>query len=211
MSKIITALKLQKQNKNRVNVFINNAFAFAVDINTALTLNKGRILSEEDIRQLKNNDHKLQAYHHAIRFLGIRSRSRLEVQLYLENKGYSPELITATINRLLKENYLDDEQFARLWIENRERFRPRGAFALRYELRQKGVPDPAIDAVLADFDEEASAWAAIKDRLPRWRNLEKTAFQKKAGGFLSRRGFNYETTRDTLERAWSWLTSGEER
>lgn len=207
MKNIITALERHKNNKNKINIYINHNFAFTVDINSALMLYTGRVLSEDDIRQIRTDDLRRNAYQHAIRFLAVRNRSQVEMRQYLENKGYSSELITLTIERLGQEKYLDDEQFARQWIENRERFTPRGAYALRYELRHKGITDRIIDLVLSDFDEEASARKAIDSKMNRWQNMDKPEFQKKAGGFLSRRGFNFEITRDTLAQAWERFAS----
>ncbi len=209
MKNIITALKQQKNNKNRINVYIDDAYAFALDINAALLLYRGRVLTEEEIQQLRDDDLRRRVYQQAIRFLAVRSRSRMEMQRYLEKKGVAAELIALTIERLQNETYLNDAQFARLWIENRERFNPRGAYALRYELRQKGVEDDIIDQALMDFDEAAAAWKALHTRLRRWQRLDKMDFQKKAGGFLSRRVFTFDVTSDTLERAWEVSTGSE--
>ncbi len=50
-------------------------------------------------------------------------------------------------------DYLNDEEFAVQWIDNRQSFRPRSCMALTYELKSKGVSTVIIDRVLADFDE----------------------------------------------------------
>ena len=42
---------------------------------------------------------------------------------------------------------LDDEAFARAWVESRDRARPRGERAIREELRLKGVDRTVIDDV----------------------------------------------------------------
>ena len=94
--------------------------------------------------------------------------------------------------------------------ENRERFRPRSARALRYELRQKGVDNDVIDEVLAEIDEELSAWAAIESRLSGWSRYDEATFMKKAIGFLGRRGFGYYTAKTAAEQAWEMLTSDDE-
>ena len=108
------------------------------------------------------------------------------MERYLRQKGYASDAIAAALERLLAQRYVDDEAFAQSWRENRDRFRPRGARALRYELRQKGVASEIIDDVLTDLDEDASAWAALEGQLERWRGLDREAYQKKAMSFLSR-------------------------
>ena len=104
---------------------------------------------------------------------------------------------------------MDDDAFARYWLEHRERYRPRGARAIGYELRQKGVDKEIIDNVLIELDEEASAWAAIERKLNRWRALAPAEFRKKAMGFLSRRGFGYDTVRVVCQKAWTTVETAE--
>jgi regulatory protein len=197
----ITALTIQKRNKERVNVFVDGEFALAVTVMVAARFSKGQQLSDADIEQLKRGDERDKAYHQAIRFLGFRPRSRSEIVSYLRKKAYTADVIDDTVNRLLEQQYLDDEAFARFWLENREQFRPRGIRALRYELKQKGIADAVIDKVLSDLDEHELAWAAVENKLYYWRNLPEETLKKKMMGFLSRRGFSYEVVNDTFERA----------
>jgi regulatory protein len=205
----ITALKIQKNNKERVNVFIDEVYTLAVTVMVAATLKKGQYLSDTDIEQLKNEDERHKAYQRALHFLSFRARSRAEMERYLQDKGYSPEIVTEIIERLQRERYLDDKAFAEMWLENRERFRPRSQRALRYELRQKGIDEAVIDAVLVDVDEDELAWAAVEPKLNGWKNLPEEDLKKKLMGFLGRRGFNYEIARSVFEQAWQILHSSE--
>lgn len=84
----------------------------------------------------------------AARFLEPRPRSVAEVRRRLTSAGYRAELIDAAIERLLALQYLDDDAFARAWVESRDRAHPRGEHALRRELQLKGVERSLIEAVL---------------------------------------------------------------
>jgi regulatory protein len=201
----ITALKIQKRNKERVNVYLDDQYALAVTLGVAAGLKKGQQLSDSEIEALKREDKKNKAYHQALRFLGFRARSQQEMVRYLEKKGYAPEVVEETINRLLQEQYLDDEAFARAWLNERERLRPRGTRALRYELKQKGIEDRVIDTVLNEVDDAELAWMAVERKLHQWRNLNKENFDKKLLGFLGRRGFDYELSRTILNRARTFV------
>jgi regulatory protein len=94
-----------------------------------------------------------------LRFLEARSRSVEEVRRRLADAGYRAELITATIERLTVIGLLDDELFARGWIESRDRARPRGEAALRRELSLRGVGRAEIKAALAERQEQAEELA----------------------------------------------------
>ncbi len=86
----------------------------------------------------------------AARFLEARSRSVAEVRRRLTGAGYRAELVDGAIDRMTELGMLDDELFARSWVESRDRARPRGERAIREELRQKGIERETIDAVLGD-------------------------------------------------------------
>ncbi len=88
----------------------------------------------------------------AARFLEVRPRSRAEVRRRLGEAGYRADLVEEAIARLAALGYLDDEAFARAWVESRDRARPRGERALWAELRRKGVADDVIAEVLGERD-----------------------------------------------------------
>jgi len=205
MAGTITELKFQQRNKERVNVYLDGQFAFGLDAIEAARLRKGQVLSDAEIAALSAQDERQRAFDQAVRFLSYRPRSRAEVERYLRDKAIPGDVIADVIARLEGVSYLDDEAFARFWLENRERFKPRGQRALRYELRQKGVTDEIITRVLGESDDEASAWRAVESRLSRWAGLPADEFRKKVVGYLSRRGFGYDTIASTLDKAGQLL------
>ena len=208
--KKVTALIIQKRDKGRVNVYLNNEFAFGLDLMAAATLRKGQLLTPAEIGRLKSDDLQKQAYNRALRYLGYRPRSQAEIRRYLESKEYQADVVDSVINRLCDQGYVDDAAFADFWIENRLMHRPRGAYALRHELRQKGIDGALIEAALAELDEEVAAWDAVATKLGRWSTLDKHELRKKMNGFLSRRGFGYDAIRSTLERALQVREQGED-
>ncbi len=198
MTKSISALQIQKNNKERVNVFLDDEYAFALNLMAASKLRKGQQLSSAEIEKLQAEDNDHKAFEASLRYLGTRPRSEDEIHKYLRRKKVSDETIQSVILRLRQLGYLDDAAFSQFWTENRQQFRPRSARALRYELRQKGVDDDVIDTSLEAIDEDEAAWAAIEKKLARWQFLEPIEFEKKLKGFLARRGFGYET----VNRVW---------
>lgn len=92
----------------------------------------------------------------AARFLEPRARSVTEVRRRLTGTGYRGDLVEGAITRMLELGMLDDEAFARAWIESRDRARPRGERAMRQELGLKGVDRSTIDLVLSERREAAA-------------------------------------------------------
>lgn len=99
----------------------------------------------------------------AIRFLEVRQRSVAEVRRRLTRAGYREDLVTGVIERLGDLGILDDEAFARAWIESRDRAHPRGEHALMLELRQKGLDAATIAAALRARREATVRWDAEAD------------------------------------------------
>ena len=152
------------------------------------------------------------------RFLEARPRSIAEVRRRLGGAGYRVELVEGAIAKLLEFGVLDDEAFARTWVESRDRARPRGERAIRQELTQKGIERETIDVVLGERSESALASAsasepgdeavaptadrAAADRLlaKHRRALDRVADprqrRQRAYALLARHGFDPEMCRD---------------
>ncbi len=205
MAGTITALVVQKRNKERVNVYIDGEYAFGLAAIEAIKLHKGQRLSSEEIAQLQAIDRMEAAYERTLDFLARRPRSEQELRYYLRGRKVTEETIDRVIARLESAGLVDDEAFARYWVESRERSKPISERALRYELRKKGVPDATIAAVLEAVDEEALATRAALEMAPRFRNLDRTLFRKRLGAALLRRGFAYSVVREATDRLWAEL------
>jgi regulatory protein len=197
---IVTALEIQKRNKERVNVFIDGEYAFSLNLMDAARLRKGQVLSEAETNALRGQDAVIQAVDSAAHFLGFRPRSTSEVRRNLTDKEHAPEVIDAAIDRLTNLGYLDDLAFAHYWVQNRSEFKPLSHRALRQELRQKGVANAVIDDVLSDVDESELAYKAALSQTRKLRHLSPKEFHTKMAGFLQRRGFSYSIVRDVIAR-----------
>ncbi len=197
---VITALEVQKKNKQRVNVHLDGEYAFSLTLVEAARLRKGQQLTDAEVETLRNEDAIVQAVDRAARFLSYRPRSVQEVRRNLEEKQLEPVVIEAALDRLNAMGYLDDAAFARFWIQNRTEFKPLSPKALRYELRQKGVSTEIISEALEGLETEELAYEAAQNRLKRVPRGDRKIFRQKLSAFLQQRGFGYTTIRDVVER-----------
>ena len=140
----------------------------------------------------------------ALRFLEVRARSVAEVRRRLTSAGYRPELVQAAIDRLSDLGVLDDESFARAWVESRDRARPRGERALRQELALKGVERAVSDEILeerreagegSEIDLEAARRLLARNARGLARVADPRVRRQRAYALLARNGFDPDVCR----------------
>lgn len=202
---IITAISAQKRSQDRVNVYLDGEFAFGLAAIAAVRLRVGQTLTAADIAALQETDAVEKAKESALHLLGYRPRSQAEIQRHLQKKGYTETTIATVLERLTAVDLLNDETFARYWVEQRETFRPRGQLALRQELQQKGIDPKTIDRVLADVDETSAAQQVAQKKAHQLTGLAEADFKRKLGQFLQRRGFPYDIIRATIDEVWTTI------
>lgn len=211
MSGTITALVAQKKNRDRVNVYLDGEFAFALAAIEAVRLKRGQTLTDADIARLQAADEAEKAHDKALRFLSNRPRSEWEIRQNLEKAGYEAGTVDRVVVRLRGVGLIDDAAFVRYWIDNRAQFRPKGKAALRQELRRKGIDREVIEAVLAEagHDDDNAALQAALAKADRFRRLPRNEFAQKLGAYLARRGFDHETVREAVNATWQRLHADE--
>ena len=150
--------------------------------------------SDKRWQKAKNNAYSL---------LRSRPRSESELRQRLKMKGYGSEIVEAIICDLKRAGEIDDEKFARLWVESRMHSNPMGDIVLRRELKEKGVSESIIDATLAEkgahFDEYKVALNMATERFRQLAKLDKRKALKRLYDYLLRRGFAYDTVKRILD------------
>jgi len=199
----ITAIKAQKRNPNRVNIFLDGRYAFSLARVIAVWLKIRQLINDEKIEFLKKQDSEEKALQKALYFISYRPRSKKEVRSKLETAGYDEELIERVLKRLIDAEVLDDDRFARAWVENRCSSHPRSKRLMSIELRHKGIDEEIIQiAITQGAKDEQLALAAAKKRFHRFDGLEYPEFRKKMSGFLMRRGFDYGIIIEVIDQTW---------
>ena len=205
----ITALTAQKRRKDRVNLFLDGEYAFSLSILNAAWLSIGQELSPEKIASLKQEDEYERGKEIALRLITNRPRSKKEVLDRMREKDVDEAVRERVITRMEELDLLDDEAFARYWIDQRARFKPRGIPLLRQELQQKGVDRQIVNDLLQELDNSAAVMQAAEKKARSLSHYPEDQFRKKLTGFLQRRGFHYEEIRDTVNELWQRVSEPE--
>jgi regulatory protein len=198
----ITDIQPQKRKKDRVNIYLNDEYAFSLAQISAAYLQIGQEITAEKIAALRLEDEYERAKDAALRLIVQRPRSTHEVQTRLKQKEFAAETIEKVCLRLTELEMLDDRTFARYWVEQRNNFKPRSPMALRQELGQKGIAREIINEAVTQIDPEKSARRAALKQVSRWQTLPKDAFEKKLSGYLQRRGFSFGIIKKITSEMW---------
>jgi len=143
------------------------------------------------------------AYDAAVRYLGSRPRSVSEIKRHLRTKRFDDAAQDIAIEKLRAQRYIDDEAFARYWVEQRARFRPKGQRAIASELMAKGVARETIDLVLGEADPDAETKRAretIRRPMARWVSMTENERKRKIHQYLGTRGFSYDVIEEVIAK-----------
>lgn len=161
---IITKVSAQKR-PGRYNIFLDGKYAFSAGEKTVaeFVLLKGKELDDEQVEKIRQFDADAKASDLAAHFLSYEPRTIFEVLQYLKKHEISDEAANSAVNQLNELGYLDDRQYAKLFIKNDLRVGSDGPKSLLRKLTQKGV-DPEISQTELDevMDED---WIEVGQRV----------------------------------------------
>ena len=203
----ITALQPQKRNRRRVSVFIDGAFLFGLSSETVgvLGLRVGREVDRAELDRIAHEEQLHEARQYAFLLLSYKARTTSELTQRLTRKGFSPDIVSHTLQRLAELKMVDDAGFARRFAEDRIAIGHKGKWRVRGELLKRGIDRHQIDAALEQAPDETAAAREVAEKyLSRNRRLEPDVLKRRLYALLARRGFSP----DTIQRVMRVDTDG---
>ncbi|MGB4762414.1 MAG: regulatory protein RecX [Candidatus Saccharimonas sp.] len=210
----VTSITAQARNPDRVNVSVDGKYRFSLDIFqlTELGVQIGKAYDESALAELENESVYGKLYTKSLEYCMLRPHSSREMRDYLWRKtrpqkyksrtgelkdraGVPVSITDRVFDRLVEKGYIDDERFARWWVESRNQRKGTSLRKLRAELQAKGVVSTIIDSIFQEStrnDGEELAKIIAKKRL-------KYVDDQKLIAYLARQGFNYDDIKSALE------------
>lgn len=202
---ILTRITEQKRRPNRRNIFLDDRFAFGVNLNVVAKfhLKPGLELSDRQVRAIQQGEVRQECLDKALRYLERRLYSRHELQTRLTRLEYGPAVIEEVLNDLDRLGYVDDERFARTKALSAARHKHHGKRRAMLELIKAGVARPvahkALEQVYDVHDSLATARQLAQKKAPSLRRLDPMTARRRLAGMLLRRGFDYDTVRPVID------------
>jgi regulatory protein len=198
----ITALQPQVRNKRRVSVFLDGNFLFGLSAETvgALGLHVGREVDRADLDRIALEEQLHEARQYAFLLLSYKARTTSELRQRLARKGFAPDIVSSTLQRLAELKMVDDAGFARRFAEDRITIGHKGKWRVRGELLKRGIDRKQIDAAIAEAPDEIAAAKEVAGKyLSRNRRLEPDVLKRRLYALLARRGFSPDTIRQVTD------------
>ena len=209
MKNQITDIQVQKNHPSRLSIYLDGNFYCGVSEEVAIKhqLKKGTIIDENELKELFHDEELSNAKKYVYTILARRMYSTNEIRKKLKEQGYTDEIIDNVISMMEGYGYLNDKTFAEEWIRSRAHNNPKGKIVLKRELTQKGIEGDIIEEAFSQsFDESQQSEIALdmaRRQSRSYRNDDPISARRKLQGYLIRRGFDFETVRNVVDKVLS--------
>lgn len=205
MKKIITKIEAQKKKDNRVNIFINEEFAFGCSSELIYyhSLSKGKEVDVEELKVIISADNYITGKTKALKYLETALRSEKQVRDYLEKREYEEDVIDRVIEFLQEYKFIDDTYYAKAYAT--QHIKAQGKNNIKYKLMQRGIAEGIIVKTLDDIPSDEEYNTAFKLAEKRCAVLCKNEsdirkIKNKLNTFLLSKGYGYDMIKSIIDR-----------
>ncbi|MBU3111857.1 recombination regulator RecX [Clostridium lacusfryxellense] len=203
LNNVITKIEFQKKNKRRVNIFMDDEYAFACDAELVYIHNitKGRVMDKESLENIVNEDNYIKGKTCALHFLERSHKSTKQVVDKLAMKEYDEKTIDRVIRFLNDYDFIDDKKFVDMFIN--EKINSAGKNKIKFDLLKKLIPKELVQEGLSTITNEQQLEVALKLGQKKNDTLSKSErdvnkIHKKLSDYLLRSGYDYDIIKQVL-------------
>ena len=187
----ITSIEIQKKNKNRVNLYIDDNFECGLSLETIVKnhLKVGQELSERELDYFKNDSEKEVALNKAVGYIAKYQKSEKELKKYLRDKEYDKSVVDFVAEKLKNYGFVDDKVFATNFVKAKTKNQGKRKIAMM--LKQKGVSEEIVDDAIEEFSCDREQIIEVAKKYLKNKPLDIKTKQK-TYRYLASRGYNGE-------------------
>jgi len=205
MENIITKVEVQKNNKNRVNVYVDDEYVFSCDADLVYKydLKKQKSIQLEELKEIIADDNYIKAKNMALRYIERAYKTEKEMKDKLINKGYDEATIKRVISFLKEYNFIDDRKYADMYIKAKQK--NSGKNKIKYDLLKRGINQSIVDSVTESLTSEceedsARVLAEKKYKAIIKREVDRRKIYEKLLRFLVSKGYTWELSKSVIEK-----------
>jgi regulatory protein len=203
---VITSIRVQKNNKERYSIFVDEEFLLGVAEQTLLKFNlsKGEEITPAQLRKIRREEGRFEVKSYMIKRLGQRDHARRELFNKALKKEYPKEVIENVLDELEKKGYLDETGFAEKFASDKHRLNNWGPTKIKAHLYKKGISKSVAERSIADafanVDFRETLLNLVLKRKRRFlREEDPYKRKKKVVDHLARKGYRQSDIYDHLD------------
>lgn len=201
---VITKIEVQKRNKDRVNIYLDNEYAFSISMELVYkeSLKAKMEIDVERLKDIADKEGYLKCKNTALRIIERSFKTEKEIRDKLKEKEYTDNQIEKTVEFLREYNFINDESYVKAYIN--DKLATRGRQKIKYDLIKKGVDKNLIDEKLSCIDSEDEKNTAFNLAKKKYNSIKKSEsdtykLSGKLYRFLMSKGYNYELVKDVVK------------
>ncbi|SFU73658.1 regulatory protein [Clostridium sp. DSM 8431] len=200
----ITKIESQKRNKDRVNVYIDNNYAFSAYMELVYkeSLKVNSEVDEEKLLRIAKKENLSKCKESALRIIERSYKTEKEMIQRLNEKGFDSENIAIVIDFLKEYNFINDTNYAKMYIK--DKLSSQGMQKIKYSLLRKGITSDVIEEIMSNMDDNKQMDTALELARKKYNSLLKTEKDKyklwnKLLRYLVGRGYDYSMAKDVIK------------
>ncbi len=206
MSKI-TKIETGKRNKERVNVYIDDEYAFSINMELVYKfgLKVNEEVNKEKLIEISKSENLSKCKESALRTIERSYKTEKEIRDKLLSKEFDIETVDTTIDFLIEYGFIDDSKFVSMYIK--DRIRTQGRNKIRYSLISKGVNKLLIEEAFSELDRDDEMERATILCEKKYLNISKREdddfkIKNKLTRYLLGRGYDYDIAKEVIREVF---------
>ena len=186
----ITSIEIEKHNKNRSNIYIDGRYYCSLNNLTILQnrLEVGHVVTPSHIKEMQFDSEKDTAFERTLKYISKSMKTKHQIRIFLEQKGYLDDIIEYVIKKLSEYKYIDDEFYATSLAK--ELSQKYGEYGVRFKLGEKGLSDKNIDIALSKLNRKDYLNGALSLAKKYLVNKDINTNKDKLYNYLLQRGYD---------------------
>ncbi len=192
----ITSISVQKKNKERYSIYVEEGFLVGVSESTLIDLKlaKGIEVTPDLFRRIQREEGRFAVKSYLMKLLARRDHARKELLTKAKKKDYPEEVVQNILDELQEKGYINEESFAEKFTADKFNLNQWGPSKIKAHLYKKGVSKHIIEKSISNYFEDLELKETYKNlvlkrkrRFLKEENLLKR--KKKIFDYLNRKGF----------------------
>ena len=175
---VITKIEVQKNNKNRVNLFVDDEFCCGLSVETIMknNLKVGKDINEELLNYYKVETEREVALNKAVNYISKQAKTEKQVKDYLIKKGFETDVVFEVLSKLKEYSFINDENYAKQFVKFKTK--KNGKRKILMDLKRNGVDEETANKSIGILCNDKESIVSIAEKYLKNKTLDLKTKQK---------------------------------